>query len=303
MLPGEVLVETLTLSVDPFVRELMDEVTTYADPIGIGQTIPGSCVGRICLSEDPTLPPGALVLANYGWQEGAVVRGTDVLSIDPEVPSSAYLGATGMPGITAWIGMLKHLQPRYGQTVVVSAAAGAVGSIAGQIAKLCGAKVVGIAGGPEKCKHVVEDLGFDSCVDYKSPRFEGDLGEATGGGVDCFFEMAGGPVTDAVLVRMNAFARVVLVGLTADYNDPHPFGYGIRATKVLLKNRLVLEGMIVTDRLDLWPRARRELIEWVRKRKLRYRETVSSGFESTVAAFLGMMRGENIGKQLVRVTP
>jgi NADPH-dependent curcumin reductase CurA len=217
------------------------------------------------------------------------------------LPLSVYLGAAGMPGITAYVGLLDLGQPKPGETVVVSGAAGAVGSVVGQIARLAGCRVVGIAGGPEKCRHVVEDLGFDACVDYRRPEFAADLKAAVPRGVDVYFDNVGGTILDAVLARMNTFARLPLCGLISDYNATE--AYGVRNFRSILVNRIRVQGFIVTDHLVRWPVARAALAEWVLAGRIRYRETIAPGLEQAPRAFIGMLRGENLGKQLVKLIP
>ena len=215
------------------------------------------------------------------------------------VPMSAYLGVIGMPGVTAWVGLLDICQPKAGDTVVVSAASGAVGSAVGQIAKLKGCRAVGIAGGKVKCDYVVNDLGFDACVDYKAGRLNQDLKAATPDGVDCYFENVGGEILDAVLRRTNAFARIAVCGLISQYNATEP--YGVTAFQAILVNRIKVQGFIVSDRLNLWPQAMGDLAGWVASGKLKYRESVAQGLGNAPKAFIGLLKGQNFGKQLVKL--
>jgi hypothetical protein len=215
------------------------------------------------------------------------------------VPMSAYLGVVGMPGVTAWVGLLDICQPKAGETVVVSAASGAVGSAVGQIAKQKGCRVVGIAGGKEKCDYVVNELGFDACVDYKAGRLNEDLKAATPNGIDCYFENVGGEILDAVLRRTNPFSRIAVCGLISQYNATEP--YGVKTFQAILTNRIKVQGFIVSDRLNLWPQAMGELAGWVASGKLKYRETVAQGLENAPKAFIGLLKGQNFGKQLVKL--
>ncbi|MBV8261795.1 MAG: NADP-dependent oxidoreductase, partial [Paraburkholderia sp.] len=214
------------------------------------------------------------------------------------VPLSAYLGPVGMPGVTAWYGLNRIFEPKAGQTVVVSAASGAVGSVVGQLAKRAGCRAVGIAGGADKCRYVTETLGFDACVDYKAGNLYQDLKAATPDGVDGYFENVGGEVLDATLARMNAFGRIALCGMIAGYDgQPMPLKY----PQLLLTQRLLVQGFIVSEHMDVWPQALRELGTLVAKQQLAYRETVAEGLENAPSAFLGMLKGQNFGKQLVKL--
>jgi len=226
--------------------------------------------------------------------------GTGVNKVDASrAPLSAYLGVIGMPGVTAWVGLLDICQPKPGETVVVSAASGAVGSAVGQIAKLKGCRAVGIAGGKEKCEYVVKELGFDACVDYKAGRLNQDLKAATPDGIDCYFENVGGEILDAVLRRTNAFARIAVCGLISQYNATEP--YGVQTFQAILTNRIKVQGFIVSDRMNLWPGALKDLGDWVASGQLKYRETVAQGLENAPKAFIGLLKGQNFGKQLVKL--
>jgi NADPH-dependent curcumin reductase CurA len=204
-----------------------------------------------------------------------------------------------MPGVTAWVGLLDICQPKAGETVVVSAASGAVGSVVGQIAKIKGCRAVGIAGGRQKCDYVVKELGFDACVDYKAGKLNDDLKAAAPNGVDCYFENVGGEIMDAVLRRMNAFSRIAVCGLISQYNATEP--YGVKAIQSILTNRIKVQGFIVSDRMELWAKALPDLAGWVSAGRIKYRETVTDGLENAPKAFVGLLKGENFGKQLVRI--
>jgi len=234
-----------------------------------------------------------------GWQQFHVADAKALRKIDTSLaPPSAHLGVLGMPGVTAWYGLTQIGKPKTGETVVVSAAAGAVGSVVGQLAKIAGCRAVGIAGGPAKCEYVVRELGFDACVDYKSPSFKDDFKQATPDRIDIDFENVGGPIFDSVLGRMNPFGRVALCGLVAGYNGQD---IALRHVRAILVDRLLVQGFIVSEHLELWPQALRELGGHVAAKRIRYRETVAEGLENAPRAFLGMLRGENLGKQVVKI--
>jgi hypothetical protein len=297
---GEALVRNHWLSLDPYMRGRMSDAKSYAASVELGNVMVGGTVGEVLESRDPSLKPGDFVVGALGWQEYGAAPAKGFRKIDTKaVPAQAYLGVVGMPGVTAWVGLLTIGEPKPGETVVVSAASGAVGSAVGQIAKLKGARAVGIAGGPTKCRYVVDELGFDACVDYKVPSFAADLEAATPKGVDVYFENVGGAVLDAVAPRLNPFARMPLCGLISQYNETEP--KGLSNLRVFLSNRIKLQGFIVSDRLELWPQALKELAEWVSGGKIKYRETIAQGLENAPKAFIGLLKGENFGKQLVRL--
>jgi hypothetical protein len=230
-----------------------------------------------------------------------VSNGAGLTKIDTSrVPMSAFLGVLGMPGVTAWIGLLDICQPKPGETVVVSAASGAVGSVVGQIAKIKGCRAVGIAGGKAKCDYVVKELGFDACVDYKAGKLKDDLKAALPNGIDCYFENVGGEILDAALARMNAHSRIAVCGLISQYNATEP--YGVKNFGSILTNRIKVQGFIVSDRMELWAKALPELIGWVASGKIKYRESVAQGLENAPKAFIGLLKGENFGKQLVKIS-
>jgi NADPH-dependent curcumin reductase CurA len=298
---GEVVVRVRYLSLDPYMRGRMSDAKSYAASVAIGNVMVGAAVGEVIASKNAGLRTGDFVVGGFGWQEYAVSSGAGVMKVDPaHVPLSANLGAVGMPGVTAYVGLLDIGAPKEGETVVVSAAAGAVGSVVGQIAKMCGCRAVGIAGGRAKCDYVTGELGFDACVDYKGGSIDEDLRAAAPKGIDVYFENVGGAVLDAVLRHVNPFARIPLCGLVSQYNATEV--HGVKAFGSLLVNRVKLEGFIVSDRMARWPEALGALGTWVAEGKLRYRETIAEGIRSAPAAFLGMLRGENLGKQLVRVS-
>jgi NADPH-dependent curcumin reductase CurA len=235
-----------------------------------------------------------------GWQEYAITNANGMMKVEGGiVPLSTYLGAVGMPGVTAWYGLLDIGQPKAGETVVVSAAAGAVGSVVGQLAKQRGCRAVGIAGGKSKCDYVVEELGFDACVDYRDENVNEAFKAATPDGIDIYFENVGGKILDMVLRRLNAFARIPLCGVISQYNEIEP--YGVKNFAALLTNRVRLEGFIVSDHMERWPLALGELGQLVATGKLKYRETIAEGLDNAPSAFIGLLKGENFGKQLVKL--
>jgi NADPH-dependent curcumin reductase len=295
---GEVLVRVHYLSLDPYMRGRMDEAKSYAPSQRLGEVMVGGTVGEVVESRNPRFAQGDLVVGMGGWQEHFVADGKAVTKVQRGLPESVYLGAVGMPGITAWYGLLQIGKPKPGETVVVSAASGAVGSVVGQLAKLRGCRAVGIAGGPAKCAHVVKDLGFDACLDYKSEGFRESFKAAVPNGIDVVFENVGGAILDASLARMNAFGRVALCGLIAGYGGED---ISLRNIRSILVNRLHVEGFIVSDHMELWPEATKELAAAVASGKLKFHETVAQGLESAPRAFIGLLRGENLGKQLVKV--
>ncbi len=297
---GEVLVKNLWLSLDPYMRGRMNDVKSYAAKQELDQVMVGGTAGEVIESKNPRFKPGDKVVGAFGWQQYGCSDGKGLNKVDDSrVPLSAYLGVLGMPGVTAWVGLLDICQPKTGETVVVSAASGAVGSAVGQIARIRGCRVVGIAGGEKKCGYVTGELGFDACVDYKAGRLDEDLKAALPKGVDCYFENVGGTVLDAVLRRMNAFSRIAVCGLISQYNATEP--YGVKSFQSILVNRIRMQGFIVSDHMELWPRALAELSGWVAEGKLKYRESIAHGIENAPKAFIGLLKGENLGKQLVKL--
>jgi NADPH-dependent curcumin reductase CurA len=296
---GEVLTRVHYLSLDPYMRGRMDESRSYAPPQKLDEVMLGGTVAEVVESRNPAYRVGDMVVGMAGWQQYQVSDGKALRKVDTGViPASAYLGAVGMPGVTAWYGLTQIGMPRPGQTVVVSAAAGAVGSVAGQLAKIMGCRAIGVAGGRSKCEHVVKELGLDACADYKAESFREDFLAATASGVDVVFENVGGSVLDASLARMNPFGRVAVCGLVAGYNGQD---ISMRNVRSILVNRLLVQGFIVTEHMELWPRALEELAQHVAAKRIQYRETVAQGLESAPRAFIGLLKGENLGKQLVKL--
>jgi len=303
---GQVLIRNHFLSLDPYMRGRMNDVKSYAQPQPLGQVMQGGTAGEVVASKSERFKVGDTVVAFGGWQQYALVDGNAVGTLrkvdTTHVPLSAYLGAVGMPGVTAWYGLMKICQPKAGGTIVVSAASGAVGSVVGQLAKTRGCRAVGIAGGAEKCAYVTGELGFDACVDYKAHRDANSLYQAlkaaTPDGVDGCFENVGGAVMDATMARMNAFGRIALCGMISGYDGaPIP----LLQPSLLLQSRLTLEGFIVSEHMEVWPEALKELGGLVATGKLKYRESVAQGIEAAPEAFLGLLKGRNFGKQLVKL--
>ena len=303
---GQVLVRHHYLSLDPYMRGRMSEGKSYAQPQPLGQVMIGGTVGEVVGSRNASFAVGDKVVGMGGWQQYMVVDGNQrgvLQKVDAsKIPLSAHLGAVGMPGVTAWYGLTQIIAPKAGETVVVSAAAGAVGSAYGALAKARGCRVVGIAGGKDKCDYVVKELGFDACVDYKEHQDAYSLAKALKvacpNGIDGYFENVGGMVLDAVLLRMNAFGRIAVCGMIAGYNgEPLPMAN----PALILVNRLKVQGFIVSEHMEIWPEALKELGTLVGTGKLRPRESVAQGIAAAPEAFLGLLKGKNFGKQLVKL--
>ena len=303
---GQVLVRHHYLSLDPYMRGRMSEGKSYAQPQPLDAVMIGGTAGEVVASRHPQYAVGDAVVGMGGWQEYSVVdaaqRGALHKVDTSRIPLSAYLGAVGMPGVTAWMGLTQIIEPKAGETVVVSAASGAVGGAVGQLAKARGCRAVGLAGGPDKCRYVVEELGFDACIDYKQhpdlKSLSAALKEACPAGIDGHFENVGGLILDAVMLRANAFSRIAVCGMIAGYNgEPLPMAH----PSLILVNRMKIQGFIVSERMDLWPQALAELGGLVATGRLKYRETVAQGIASAPEAFLGLLEGRNFGKQLVKL--
>lgn len=300
---GQVLVRNHFLSLDPYMRGRMNDSKSYAQPQPLDEVMIGGTVGVVEASKNPLFAVGDAVVGMFGWQEVGVSDGRGIQKVDTRhIPLSAYLGSVGMPGVTAWYGLNKIMLPKPGQTVAVSAASGAVGSVVGQLAKLKGCRVVGFAGGKDKCDYVVNELGFDACIDYKAASDAKELykmlKEATPDGIDSYFENVGGAILDAVLSRMNAFGRIAMCGMIAGYDgQPLP----LQNPQLILVSRLTIEGFIVSEHMDVWPEALRELGGFVAQGKLKFRESVAQGLASAPEAFMGLLKGKNFGKQLVKL--
>ncbi len=299
---GQVLVKNLWLSLDPYMRGRMSQQKSYAKGVEPGEVMTGETVGQVIESKAPGFKPGDAVLTSQamGWQLYGCAKAGALTKVDAAAaPLSYYLGCLGMPGLTAYFGMKEIGAPKPGDTVVVSAASGAVGSVVGQLAKAWGCRAVGIAGGAAKCDYVVKELGFDACVDYKAGNLHRDLKEACPKGIDVNFENVGGEVMDTVLRLMNPFSRMIVCGLISDYNAVEP--YAIRNYRAILVNRIKVQGMIVFDWKERYPEGRSALAGLLAQGKLKYRESVAEGIENAPQAFIGLLKGQNFGKQLVRL--
>jgi NADPH-dependent curcumin reductase CurA len=303
---GQVLVRNHYLSLDPYMRGRMNDAKSYAQPQALNEVMGGGTVGEVIESKNPNYQPGDHVVGMGGWQQvfvadagkPGVLRKVDTT----HVPLTAYLGVVGMPGVTAWYGLTKICQPKEGETVAVSAASGAVGATVGQLAKARGCRVVGFAGGADKCKYVTDELGFDACIDYKAHRDPKDLyaalKDATPKGIDGYFENVGGVILDTVLSRMNAFGRIAVCGMIAGYNgEPIP----LKNPQLILTNRLSVTGFIVGEHMDVWPEAMKELGGMVASGKMKFRESIAPNIEAAPEAFFGLLKGANFGKQLVKL--
>ncbi len=303
---GQVLVRNHYLSLDPYMRGRMNDAKSYAQPQPLGEVMQGGTAGEVVESRSPKFAVGDKVVGFGGWQEYTVVDASQPGSLKKvdttHVPLSHYLGAVGMPGVTAWYGLVKIIAPKEGDTVVVSAATGAVGSAFAALAKARGCRVVGIAGGPDKCQYAVDELHFDACIDYKEHSDGKAMGkalkEACPKGIDGYFENVGGWIMDAVMLRMNAFGRIALCGMIAGY-DGAPLPMANPA--LILVSRLKIEGFIVSEHMEVWPEALTELGTLVATGKLRPRESVAEGIAAAPEAFLGLLKGKNFGKQVVKL--
>jgi NADPH-dependent curcumin reductase CurA len=303
---GQVLVRHHYLSLDPYMRGRMNDSKSYTASQPVGAVFQGGTAGEVVESRNPNYAVGDKVVGFGGWQEYSVVDATvpgSLKKVDTtHVPLSYYLGAVGMPGVTAWYGLVKIIAPKAGETVVITAASGAVGSAFGALAKARGCRVVGVAGGPQKCKYATDELGFDVCIDYRAhgdaKSMSAALKDACPNGIDGYFENVGGYIFDAVMLRLNAFARIALCGMIAGYDGaPLP----LANPALFLINRVRLEGFIVSEHMDIWPQALAELAGLVAAGKLRPRESIAQGIEAAPEAFLGLLKGKNFGKQLVKL--
>lgn len=305
---GQLLLRTVFLSLDPYMRGRMSDEPSYAEPVAIGEPMLGGTVCRVERSNHADFQAGDWVLAHSGWQDYAVSDGKGVLNLGAAPSKPSYsLGVLGMPGFTAYMGLLDIGQPRQGETVAVAAATGGVGAVVGQIAKLKGCRVVGIAGGAEKCAYAVEELGFDVCVDHRAPDFAQQLQVATPDGIDVYFENVGGAVFDAVLPRLNPRARVPVCGLIASYNATSAPGGPDRLPalmRAMLTRRIKMQGFIIFhDYDDRYDEFRHVMQAWIAQGLISYREDVLDGLEQAPAGLIGLLKGENAGKRIVRVGP
>lgn len=303
---GQLLLRTLYLSLDPYMRGRMDDAESYSAPLAIGDVIVGGTVCRVEQSEHPDYQQGDLVLAYTGWQDYAVSDGAGLQKLDANMEHPSWaLGLLGMPGFTGYMGLTDIGNPQKGETVVVAAASGAVGSVVGQVAKLRGAKIVGIAGGAEKCRHVTENLKFDACIDHKAPDFAEQLKKACPQGIDVYFENVGGAVFDAVLPLLNTKARIPVCGVISQYNGKNSAFNEDRLPLLMgtiLKKRLRVQGFIIAqDYADRYPEFFKEMSQWIAEGKIQFREDVVDGLENAVEAFRGLLVGKNFGKLIVKV--
>lgn len=302
---GEMLLRTLWLSLDPYMRGRMSDAPSYAKPVAVGDVMEGRTVSEVVASNLDGYKPGDIVLSPNGWQSHAISQGKLARKIDPSIaPISTALGVLGMPGMTAYTGLSEIGQPKAGETVVVSAASGAVGSLVGQIARIRGARAIGIAGGPAKCRYVTDELGFDACIDHRAPDMAEQLKAACPNGIDVYFENVGGAVFEAVFPLLNNFARVPVCGQIATYNAVEMPAGALRVSKLtrdILTKRLLLRGFIVGDFAARQADFLRDVSAWLREGRIKYREDVVDGLEKAPRALIGLLRGENFGKMLVRV--
>ncbi len=297
----QLLLRTLYLSVDPYMRGRITGIRSYADPVGIGQVMVGGTVGKVVQSKSPRFQVGDIVEGYWGWQEFAVSDGQGLRKLDPSVaPVSTALGLLGMPGMTAYFGLLEICKPQPGETVVISGAAGAVGSLVGQIAKIKGCRAVGIAGSEEKVAWLVNELGFDAALNYKTTQdYLAKLKELCPNGIDCYFDNVGGKITEAVFLRLNAKARIAICGQISQYNLAKPEA-GPPLIHLLVKQAKA-EGFLVFQYLNRYPEGIAQMAQWLKEGKLKYREEIIEGFENTPKAFIGLFHGDNTGKMLVKV--
>ncbi|HLG15936.1 MAG TPA: NADP-dependent oxidoreductase [Blastocatellia bacterium] len=300
---GEVLVRIIYMSVDPYMRGRISGVASYAAPVNLGDVMVGGSVGRVVSSNDAAFQEGDIVEGFLGWQDYAVAKGRDLRKIDPTLaPISTALGVLGMPGLTAYFGLLDVCNPKEGETVVVSGAAGAVGSLVGQIAKIKGCRVVGIAGEDRKIDYLLGELGFDAAFNYKTTGdYYEKLRELCPDGIDVYFDNVGGEITDAVLRLINVKARISICGQISQYNLEKP-EMGPRLLSMILVRQAKMEGFLVFQFADRYNEGLRQMAQWIKEGKLKYAENIVEGLENAPRAFIGMLRGENVGKQLVKVS-
>lgn len=298
---GEVLVRALYLSVDPYMRGRISGVKTYAAPVEIGQVMVGGGIARVVESKNPGFAPGDVVDIYMGWQEYAISNGRGLRKLDPSIPVSTGLGVLGMTGLTAYFGLLDVCDPRPGETIVVSGAAGAVGSMVGQIAKIKGCRTVGIAGGDDKVAWILNECGYDTAFNYKTTEnYAAKLKELCPDGIDVYFDNVGGAITDAVFGQLNVGARISICGQISQYNNTK-VEMGPRRLEALIIARAKVQGFLVSDYAPRFGPALAEMAGWLRAGKLKYREDIVEGFENLPKAFIGLFQGENIGKRLVKV--
>lgn len=298
---NEVLLKTLYLTVDPYMRGRMNDRASYIAPFQIGEAITGGAVSEVIESKAAKFHPGDIVYGFLPWSTFTVTESAGLRKLDPALaPVSTALGVLGMPGLTAYFGLIDIGKPKMGETVVVSGAAGAVGSLVGQIAKLKGCRVIGIAGSDEKCRYLEQELGFDQALDYKNPQFAEELVKAVPRGVDIYFDNVGGEISDQVLKLINKHARIVICGQISMYNLEKP-DLGPRNAWILLTKSALAQGFIIADYTDRFPEGLVQLSNWLKEGKIKYKETIAKGLEQAPKAFLGLFKGDNIGKQIVQL--
>ncbi len=303
---GEMLLQTLYLSLDPYMRGRMSEGPSYAAPAKLNEVMVGGTVSRVLISRNPKFKEGDLVSSFSGWQEYEISKGLGVAPLDARIPKPSYaLGVMGMPGLTAYVGLLDLGQPKTGETLVVAAATGAVGSVVGQIAKIKGLRAVGVAGGQEKCEYAVKELGFDACIDHRDANMPALLKQACPKGIDVYFENVGGAVWDAVLPLLNTYARVPLCGLIAQYNatslPPGPDRSSQLMATFLVK-QIKVHGFIISTYFNRHPAFIADMSQWFKEGRIKYREDITRGLENAPQAFMGLFKGSNFGKLLVQVS-
>jgi NADPH-dependent curcumin reductase len=300
MFDGAVLRRTIYLSLDPYMRSRMSDAPSYATPVSIGGAMVGHTVSQVVESRNPSFKAGDFVAGYDGWQDFGFSPGKELRKLEPSMaPLSTALGTLGMPGMTAYVGLFDIGNPKPGETVVVSAASGAVGSVVGQLAKIHGCRAIGIAGSPAKCNYVEHELGFDACVSHRDPDLRSALRAACPAGIDVYFENVGGDVLKAALTLLNVNARIPLCGMIAEYNQVDVRGPNLRA---LLVKRALIKGFIVSDHPDRFPDFQRDCGAWLREGRLKYREDIVDGLENAPSALLKLFSGENFGKLIVRVS-
>ena len=297
---GEVLIRGIYLSLDPYMRGRISAARSYAKPVDVGAVMEGRVVGQVARSRDPGFREGDYALGGYGWQLYSAVSAKTLLKLDPaEAPLSTALGVLGMPGLTAYVGMSEIGRPQRGETVVVSAASGAVGAVVGQLAKRAGARAIGIAGGADKCRFVEGELGFERCIDHRSADLGAALDRACPNGIDVYWENVGGAVQQAVFPRLSDFGRVVMCGMVSEYNDVEPRpGPNLMAT---VRKRLKIQGFIVSDQRQRFGEYRAMAAPLLRSGELKYREDIAEGLDRAPEAFIGLLQGRNFGKLLVKL--
>ncbi|HTV28461.1 MAG TPA: NADP-dependent oxidoreductase [Xanthobacteraceae bacterium] len=303
--PGQMLLRTLWLSLDPYMRGRMSDAPSYAKPVGIGEVMEGGTVSEVVASNVSRFAKGDIVVGRTGWRTHALSDGSGIQKVDPaRAPIQTALGVLGMPGMTAYMGLVEIGKPAAGETLVVAAASGAVGSVVGQIARIKGARAVGIAGGPDKCRYVTEGLGFDACIDHKAPDFAARLAAVCPKGIDVYFENVGGAVFEAVFPLLNPFARIPVCGLISMYNatslSPGPILLP-QLMRAILTKRLTLRGFIVSDFIGRYGDFMHDVSAWIGEGRVKYREDVVEELKNAPRALIGLLRGENFGKLLVRV--